>query len=489
MSLSLSLNTALSGLSTTAEQTAVISRNVARSGDSTASRKSANVVTVPGSGVRVASITRAANAGLLEKLLSAKSVASSQNAVLGALNQLSETINDPELDASPAALISKLSDALQRFSEAPQDVTAARSAVAAASDLAIGLNTATQVVQKARADADADMADGVSQLNTLLGRFETLNRQIVEGTRRNADVTDQLDQRDQLLRDIADKVGIRTVTRSDNDLAIYTDSGITLFDVTPRSVTFQKTQSFGASTVGNPIYIDGVPITGTSGTMLARSGSLVGLANVRDNVTVTYQSQLDEIARGLITAFAESDQSPTPTLPNATGLFSYSGSPAVPASGAVVAGLAGTIRVAANADPTQGGNANLLRDGGIAGAAYVYNTSGAAAFTARLQALGDALTATQAFDPSSQVAPSASVTGYATSSASWLEDARKAATDRNDYQSTLVQRASDALSKDTGINLDEEMTDMLALERSYQASSRLITTIDSMLDTLMQAVR
>ena len=38
------------------------------------------------------------------------------------------------------------------------------------------------------------------------------------------------------------------------------------------------------------------------------SGKLAGLATLRDDATVTYQSQLDEIARGLIETFAESDQ-------------------------------------------------------------------------------------------------------------------------------------------------------------------------------------
>ena len=41
--------------------------------------------------------------------------------------------------------------------------------------------------------------------------------------------------------------------------------------------------------------------------MLAKSGKLVGLATVRDATAVSYQSQLDEIARGVISAFAEKD--------------------------------------------------------------------------------------------------------------------------------------------------------------------------------------
>ena len=47
-------------------------------------------------------------------------------------------------------------------------------------------------------------------------------------------MTDDLDQRDQILASISEEIGIRTVTRANNDMAIYTDSGVTLFDTSVR---------------------------------------------------------------------------------------------------------------------------------------------------------------------------------------------------------------------------------------------------------------
>jgi flagellar hook-associated protein 1 FlgK len=215
---------------------------------------------------------------------------------------------------------------------------------------------------------------------------------------------------------------------------------------------------------------------------------LPGLAAVRDTIAVTYQSQLDEIARGLIGTFAESDQSPTPTLPDVPGLFTYPGAPAMPAAGTILTGLAGSIVLNPSVDPTQGGDPSLLRDGGMSGnPAYLYNTTGGAAFSDRLQELTDRLNAQQAFDPTAQAAPSDTVAGFASSSAAWLEEMRKNANDDADYNDALLQRSSEALSSATGVNLDEEMTLLLELERSYQASTRLITTIDNMLGALLQA--
>lgn len=489
MSLSVSLGVAQSGLSVTADQTAVVSRNVANANNAKASRKYADVVSVPGSGIRLAAIRRVTSEALFRNVLSTTSSASGQKAMMEALDRLEETILDPELDASPAALVAKLSSALGQYADAPSNTVLASIAVSTAVDLAVGLNSASDTVQQVRQQADDDMAHSVERLNTLLSQFEALNTAIVKGTRAGADVTDQLDARDSILTSIAEEVGVRAVPRADGDMALYTDSGVTLFDVKPRAVTFTPTTSFTAAVTGNAVYVDGVPITGVS-SMPATSGRLVGLARIRDEVAVTYQSQLDEIARGLIEAFAESDQSAVPTLPDVPGLFTWSGAPAIPPAGTVVAGLAGSIRVNPNVDPAQGGDANLLRDGGISGnPAYIYNSTGGAAFSDRLHELVDELSASRSFDPSAQAGATMTLSAYASSSVSWLEEARNTASSEQEYKDTLLERASEALSKITGVNLDEEMTNLLELERSYQASSKLVTTIDAMFDTLLAAIR
>jgi flagellar hook-associated protein 1 FlgK len=274
-------------------------------------------------------------------------------------------------------------------------------------------------------------------------------------------------------------------------MAVYTDSGVTLFDKSPRKVTFDASQSLSAGTTGAAVYADGVPIAGTGHVMSIGTGKLAGLVEVRDSIAPAYQSQLDEIARGLVEAFAETDQSASPTLPPAAGLFTYAGGPAVPAPGTLVSGLASSIKVNPNVDPTQGGNAELVRDGGISdpgNPAYTYNTTGAASFTDRIQELISTLDANRTFDASTQIASSASLSDYAKASVSWIEALRQSASSGAEYSKTVADRATSALSQDTGVSLDEEMTNLLDLERTFQASSRLINTVNSMLSTLLQSV-
>ncbi len=487
MSLANAINAARSGLSATASQTSVVSRNVTTGADILTSRKTANIVTVPGAGVRLQSVTRVSDTALLQHMLTANSAAGRQNSIVTGLENLDQTVTDPELDASPAALIGALADALQTYADGPQDLTRAQSALNAASDLVNSLHNATATVQATRQQADAEMAGSVDRLNSLLAQFETVNTAIVKGTRSNADVTDYLDARDRLLLSISEEIGVRTITRGDNDMVVMTDGGVTLFETKPREVTFDVSYNLTAGVAGNPVFIDGVQVTGTAGAMASGTGRLTGLAAVRDEIAVDYQTQLDEIARGLIEVFSESDQSATPTLPDAPGLFTWSGAPAIPTSGVAVSGLAGSIRLNPSVDPVQGGDLTMLRDGGMAGADYVYNAPGSAGFSDRLHDMIDGMSEQRSFDSDAQLNATATLGDFASSSVGWLQELRKTADSEASYRTTMFERASEALSNVTGVNLDEEMILLLDLERSYQATSRLISTIDNMYRTLLEA--
>ncbi|MFK4525800.1 flagellar hook-associated protein 1 FlgK [Bradyrhizobium japonicum] len=489
MSLTAALDSARASLMASGIQSSTISRNIAGASAAGYSRKIAVLDNLPGAGVYVAAIQRAASSGLYNNVLIATSGSAKQNAILDGLQKISaSTVDDPELGQSPAAQLNKLKQALQQYANAPDNTTLAQAAVTSAKDMATALNQATKTVQTVRQGADADMATSVGNINQLLTQFDKVNTAIVKGTIARDDVTDYLDQRDNIISKMSQEVGVSMTLRANGDAALYADSGVVLFDKTARSVSFAATNIYTPGTTGNAVYIDGVPVTGANSVMPIKTGKLAGLAQLRDNATVTYQSQLDEVARGLVESFKEVDQSGA-ALPDRPGLFTYPGSPAMPASATVSVGLAGSISVAASVDPAQGGNPNLLRDGAISGnVAYRYNTTGNAGYSTRLQQLIGNMDASQPFDATTQGKPSGSLIDFAASSTSWIENQRKAADDNATYQNTLLDRSSAALSNVSGVNMDDEMSLMLQVERTYSASSKIISTVDQMLQSLLAAV-
>lgn len=485
--LSTALNIARSSLATVSGQTAVASRNIANVSNADYSRKSAVVVSLVGGSTAISGYTRAADKLLFDKMLVASSNSAASNSVLDGINRLSETVGDPESGYSPAGMMAKFQTALQVYEQSPADLTLAQNAVLAAGDVVRSLNSATNIIQDVRKQADAGMADAVDRINNLLQQFKVANDAVVRGVGSAADLTESLDTRDKTMKLLSEELGLRSVTRANNDIALYTDSGVTLFESVPRLVTMAPTTTMAAGVSGNAVYIDGVDVTSPASSMSIRSGNLFGLAKLRDDIAVVYQSQMDEVARGLIEAFSESDQSAIPLLPDATGIFSYSGSPAVPATSTTFAGLAGDIRLSASVDLAQGGLPSRLRDGGINGASYVYNASAASGFSDRLTALIDSLDANRGFDPTTQLTGQYSVMKFGEATSGWLEAERQQASSASDLQSTMKSRSADALQRVSGVNIDDEMTVMLELERSYQASARIISTVDKMFEALLQA--
>ncbi len=487
MSLAVALNTARASLATTAKQVAVSGANIANADDPTRTRRIATPSTDAGASVRIVSVTRATDLPLFYRLLGSNSDANAQQALLDGLNKLDETVGDTNSSTSPAAQIAALKTALTAQANAPNDNGLAQATLNAAKSVASTLNTASLTVTSVRNDADTAMASSVNSLNSLLGQFKQVNDAVVLGTRSGNDVNDLLDKRDALLGQISEIVGVSVVSRSDNDTAIYTDSGVTLFDREARTVSFQSSTALSSGTDGNAVYIDGVPVTGANATMPIRSGTLYGLAQLRDTIAPTYQSQIDEMARGLVEAFSESDQS-SGGGPDLAGLFTWGGGPGVPAAGTLSPGIAETLRVNPAVDPSQGGSLARIRDGGVNGANYRYNTSGGAAYSARLLDLADQIDAPRSFDASTGLEAGLSLTGFATASVSWLEGERKATSDAVDYQSALQSRTSDALSNATGVNIDAEYAMQLQLEQSYQASSKLIAVVGQMFQALLDSV-
>lgn len=593
MSLSAALNTAKSSLAASQLQTQIASSNIANVNTAGATRKIANVVTGPNGTVTVTSIAQSSNSTLFRNMLDANSKLTVATMQADAYARLNEIVGDTNAKQSPQAKVAALNDALQSLANTPGNYDLARAAAQAAQDLVTTIRDNADTVQSIRRDADTKLSVAATDMNRILKDLEDINRQVVAGTTKGDDVTDQSDQRDRLVKQLSEYVGVSVRTRGSNDMVIYTDSGVTLLENTARAVSFEKTGSLNPGEEGNAFYIDGVAVTGSTSYMPAKGGMIVGLTDVRDRIANTYGAQLDELARGLISAFSESDQNGGTPKPVLAGLFSssqltsktlgptdfgmptgtagtisftvtydgvdYAVSGSVDASqitpataladrmtaliaegksssGALLgpgrvqigynagtgleisglglgnsvlqisnfsgsaaaglnkstaipgvldsnAGLASSLTLAAGilADPTK------LRDG-INGGDYNYNTAVLGGFSGRINALSSAMNSMRAFSTASGADPSASLGGYASSSIAWLQDSRATTTRSVTSIATLVSKTEETLSNETGINLDVELTRLIELERSYQASAKIISTVDQMLAQLLQSI-
>lgn len=476
MTLTSALGTAQNALLNTSRQTSVVATNISNAHDPNYSRRIAQTISMA-PGARILNVKRLADDSLFRQNLSALSVFSGQNFLVAGLDRMGMSVNGPDNMSSPARMIGKLQEAMQLYSSNPSNRNLAESAVESARAIVASLNQGSREIQSMRADMDRQISTAVDELNTLLGHFEQVNADVINGTRMGRDISDLLDQREKLLKDISEYVSISTIVRGQNDIVLTTSDGATLFETIPRKVTFDTTIAYQAGDTGEPIRIDGVPVVAGKGANTTASGKLAAMIQLREDVAVKQQAQLDEMARGLILAFAEDDG--TDLEP---GLFTAPGG--LP-GGALVNGLAATIRINPLYDSQQGGNPEALRDG----ATLILNPTNAASFSETLLSYLDALEADRPFDPAAGLFDTGSLTNFSTESVGWLESQRKAASFAVENKGATLMRTQQALSNQTGVNIDQEMAMLLDLEHSYAASARMLQAVNEMLATLLNSIR
>lgn len=469
LNLATALQTARLSLHNASAESALISRNVASAGQAGYNRRVADYVgEEPGYGVAV-TVRRIAEDALRNAALDADSRATAASQRQTALDALDDVAGTKGGVTTLPQLLGALKDALTAYANDPGRAALGEAAVRSAGDAAQRLNRLADAATTLREDADKGLEASVATVNDLLAKFKPANDAVVTALATGKDPSDAMDQRDALLADLSKEMAVHVRPQRDGGLAIYADGGLTLFEKEPRKVGFVASGALPSGARGAAVTIDGVDATSPGSMMKLGSGRVAALVALRDETGVALQAQFDETARGLIDNFSEN---------GAQGLF-------VSASGGT--GLAARLRLNAAADPAQGGDVTKLRDGAIAGATM--NVTGSTGFSDRLTALAGSFDATMSFAPAAGLQSRASLSAFAEQSIGWIAGQRQTASSALAQENAVRERTVQSLSNATGVNVDEEMSRLLEVERAYQASAKILTAVDDMFNTFLQAVR
>ncbi|MGV3550700.1 flagellar hook-associated protein FlgK [Rhizobium sp.] len=496
MSLSSAISTAQSIFSNTGLQSAALSKNLANASNPDYARR-VGIMTIDQNGAQKLLIERTYDNGLVKQVMTSTSESAGQDVLHQKLDDIKALLGGNDYSTTPATYMKTLRDNLQAYATKPNESTLAATVISSAKDVASSLNSISSEIQAMRGTIDREINDMIEKLNGALKNFNQVNDAIKAGTALGKDVNNELDMRDRYLKEISQIVGVRSFTRDNNDMALYTTDGTMLFDVDARKIMFTPQPAYGAATVGNPIIIDGAEISaGQSGNSTAQ-GKLQALLQIRDDIIPTYQNQLDETARGLIEVFAQKDMAGGGNDP-IPGLFTYTGYTAtdkIPTSGEIMPGLASVFKVNDTLVKSLAGNPTLLRDGGydvddlgVASTIYLGNVNEEAGYSVILDGYVAAFEDERDFDTDSMLDARTTIGEYATGSVGWLEQLISESAAAKDNKSAQLTRVSEALSNTTGVSLDEEMSLMLDLEQSYKASAKLVATVDEMMQALLNSV-
>ena len=482
MSVTSALAGALSGLSATSRQAEILSSNVANATTPGYARRQVGlgsaVLAGHGQGVQVLGVTRDVDRHLLGERRIAQAGGGDRDVRAEFLKRVEQSLGTADTPSSLAARLAAFDQALVEASGRPESQTRLNGVAATAKSLMAGLAAATTDIQNARASADRRIGEEVGKLNATLQQLHELNVNLRSFTGAGRDISALLDQRQRLVDQISSIVPIREIPRDLNQIALFTVGGAPLLEgsasvigFTPvHTITPEMTQALGGL---SGITINGRPYDTAGSASPILGGTLGALFAVRDELAVSAQGKLDAAARDLIERFEGLD--PT-VVPGAPGLFTDAGSAFDPLD---EVGLAGRLRLNAAADPDQGGALFRLRDG--LGAA----TEGPPGNGSLLGALHSALGATRPLSSTGFAGGSRSFAVLTSDILSSASAIRLSAQSEQSFSAARLTALTD-LEAQNGIDTDQEMQELLVIEKNYAANAKVIQAVADMIDTLIR---
>ncbi|MCW1949926.1 MAG: flagellar hook-associated protein FlgK [Octadecabacter sp.] len=480
MSISNSLSNALSGMTAASRMAEVVSSNVSNSLTDGYGRRSLNlssaVIGGRGAGVEIGSITRHVDSGILADRRLAGASLGGYGSLVSTMNRIQDVVGEAGSTGSISSRIVAVESALIDAASDPSSRNNLSALAEKLRDAATSLNTASHGIQTERQRADASISDQVDRLNTALGQVQQLNKDIMTAHNTGYDPSGLQDQRQLIIDGISEIVPVRELHRAGGQIALMTPSGETLIDGEPKVFGFVQNavitpdmtlQSGGLSGItlnGQPIASDGVG-------KLA-GGTLGAAFQARDIELVAAQEGLDTIAVDLISRLQDPSVDPTLAVGQA-GLLTDAGAAH---NAANTVGLSSRISLNAFVDPSAGGTVTKLRDGLNA------TSSGPSGNASLLQAISGALAEarTTPIDSIQQ-----SVAGRASNFEGDMGSKRVEFESEVSFANARWSSLKEAESAN-GVDTDYEMQMLLRVEQAYAANARVIQTVETLMQRLME---
>ncbi len=453
-----SLNVAVTGLAAAQRAMDIVGQNVVNANTPGYSRQRVDVSSVGVSsaatmfsgtnasvgGVRIDGVARIRDAFLEGARAAAGgklNALQSQNSVLTQVQNLLSEPGETGLQSTMDSFFTAWQDLAQR----PDDSAAGAVVIQRGNAVADQLKFVSEGITSQWMSSQSDLSNVVSQTNQALTDLAGVNQKIRQGANAGADVNELEDQRDTLVRTLSDLVGASASTNSDGTTAVSVN-GINVLD----GDHAEKVTLTGAGTLAN-VASDPPAITWGTVTVPVASGKAAGLLAALKTDLPKLASQTDQVAVALRDVVNTTHQQGF-TLAGAQGGDFFSGTDA--STLGVVPTDPTELAVASTAGTVDGNNA---------------------------LALGDLVDERTARTVLGSEGPSELWRNMVANYGVKVQSVSNGVT----VQQTVVASADSMVEADAGVSVDEEMSSMLLYQRAFEASSRIITTVDSMMDTLI----
>ncbi|WIM96075.1 flagellar hook-associated protein FlgK [Actinoplanes oblitus] len=409
-----------------------------------------------GNGVTVSSVEQLRNTALDQRAYTEHANSAYLNDKAGAYALIEDVFAEPS-DTALQARMQDMWDGFNAVSMNPDKAAPKSALIEQATTVAATLNDAAKALDNQFQSVRKGLDTYVGDVNKAAESVAKLNKEIVLAKASGLQANELIDQRSQQILKLSELTGATSTDLPNGATSVYVGSSPLVAEFTTRKVEIETGSANRladlASSKVNLRWADTQAAVGPGGTMgsmmesLTAGGTIDGVAKRLDKVAKTLADTVNPVHHGGYSTdgstnldfFVRSDD-PTSTAVTAA---------------TISVGVTDPAKVAVSSgDPTGRLTAKAL-DGTVADTLADLATSRSGADSEYQSLIGD------------------------------LGVAAQSSIRRRDVQNAVTDQVDASRDAESGVNLDEEMTNLLTYQRGYEAASRVLTTIDSMLDQLI----
>ena len=411
-----------------------------------------------GDGVTVTGVSRVNDAVVDARVNSTASASSYWNQTSTAVSSVETSLNEP----TTSGLASQMSTFFADWQTMANNVGTTSAAGAAnaliqqgqlvASTISSGYSAAAQ----GWSDAQSAARSTVATINDTASNIADLNTSIRSLTASGGNVNALLDQRDAAVTKLAGLTGATTRSNADGTIDVVVGGNSLVSGVTSRAVALSGAADFSQisatpvklawADTGAAVSLDGGEMAARIATLQSADASGSGTGGVFAEAAKAYNDAATALASQVNAVHATGT-----TSTGAAGgkFFDFTSATGAPATNLVV--VPTSISGIAAADGTKGNYDNTVAD--------------------RIAQIG-----------SSSTSPNAAWATYV----SRIGSQSATATARSNTATTSATAATTAQTSVGGVDLDEETSNLVIYQHAYQAAAQVISTINTVLDTLIR---
>jgi flagellar hook-associated protein 1 FlgK len=326
MTLDQAMNIALTGLRASQQNLNVISNNIANANTEGYARRIAiQTSEVQGGisqGVNVGDVRRNVDALLVSQITKQLGNVGFANHTDAYYTRIQDILGKPSADNSLNVFIDSFFNSLRTLSTNTELPSVRLDTVTQGDLLADQISTTARKLEELRLSADKELRSTFSSINNDINRIYNLNNAIKDAYTNGSNAPlDLVEQRQQIITALAEKINIDVFEQSDGRVNISTSSGVTLLDTFRREIDYPgvgSAESFvnGSTLSAAMVYSvreDGTRVgqpevlvsSGVSSdiTNAAKGGKVRALTDMRDIEIPRILAQLDNLAASFRDAF------------------------------------------------------------------------------------------------------------------------------------------------------------------------------------------